>query len=227
MKLEDLLPNIKETISRSYEDIRCPEYEDILKKMMRRAVPSVQPKLVHMGGIPGAGKTTFTRNYPMENMVYIGFDAVMSEIKGYKEDIKVFGSEEGFKKWEMPARIIGYELLRRCVEMRTNIFFDHSGCFASHIDLVHNIRKYHYTTDMYFILCDIEVAYQRALLREEWTMRHTPREMIEERFKLSEKYIKIYRDIVDNFYLYDTTNNSFELKEEKHNLLSETLAVAG
>ena len=128
MKLEDLLPQIYETVAGSYEAVTCPEYERLIRKMMRNATVSTQPRLVHMGGIPGAGKTTFTRRYNMKNMVYIGFDAVMEEISGYQDDIRVFGPEEGFKKWEMTARIIGYELLRRSIEMRADIFFDHSGC---------------------------------------------------------------------------------------------------
>ncbi len=227
MKLEDLLPQIYETVAGSYEAVACPEYERLIRKMMRRATVSTQPRLVHMGGIPGAGKTTFTRRYNMKNMVYIGFDAVMEEISGYQDDIRVFGPEEGFKKWEMTARIIGYELLRRSIEMRADIFFDHSGCFAAHIDLIRNIRRYGYTTDMYFILCDIETAYQRALQREEWTMRHTPREMIEERAGLAEKYLQTYRTIVDNFYLYDTSSGKFSLVEERHNLHPEELSAAG
>ena len=80
---------------------------------------------------------------------------------------------------------------------------------------------------MYFILCDIETAYQRALQREEWTMRHTPREMIEERAGLAEKYLQTYRTIVDNFYLYDTSSGKFSLVEERHNLHPEELSAAG
>ena len=227
MKLEDLLPQISKIVSCRYEEIACPEYESLIRKMMRKAVSSKQPRLVHMGGIPGAGKTTFTRHYNMKNMVYIGFDAVMEEISGYQEDIMVFGPEEGFKKWEMTARIIGYELLRRSIEMRYDIFFDHGGCFKAHIDLIRNIRNYGYTTDMYFILCDIETAYQRTLQREEWTLRHTPRETIEERAELAENYLQFYRTIVDNFYLYDTSNDHFSLIEERHNLQPGELSAAG
>lgn len=43
---------------------------------------------------------------------------------------------EAFKKWELPARIAGYELLRRAIKQKKNIYFDHGGTPICHRELL-------------------------------------------------------------------------------------------
>jgi hypothetical protein len=64
-----------------------------------------------------------------------------------------------------------------------------------------NLKMCGYRTKMRFLECDFDTAYARTLEREKVTHRHTPRVMLEERFKLVEDYKRYYGEIVDEFVL--------------------------
>lgn len=59
----------------------------------------------------------------------------------------------------------------------------------AHVNLMKNLKNYGYATEMYYISCTPEVAFNRALLREQTTLRHTPREIIENAVKLSGNFL--------------------------------------
>lgn len=71
---------------------------------------------------------------------------------------------------------------------------------------------------MYYISCTPEVAFNRALQREQTTLRHTPREIIEKRSQIIGELLVQYKNIVDRFYAYDNRNNKYRLVESIDNL---------
>lgn len=95
----------------------------ICREPFRRCIPA----LFRVGGIPGAGKSTFCAGRRWTDRLFVSFDAIMENIPAYQTDIYRLGRAGSFKKWEIPARIVGYELLRRAVEARADIYFEHSG----------------------------------------------------------------------------------------------------
>ena len=75
-----------------------------------------------------------------------------------------------------------------------------------------NLKKRGYSTEMYFILCRPDLAYQRAVEREKTTRRHTSKEIIDQRYRLVQTYLPQYKKIADHMYIYDTSNNQFKLQ---------------
>ena len=206
------MPGISELIPYEYKQIRTPEYDQLIAYFQSRASKSQQPRFVQVGGIPGAGKTTFCQQAHWDNGLFISFDKIMEMLPGYRQDLYKLGTAAAFEKWEIPARVIGYELLHRSIEKKYNICLEHSGVNTPHIQLVKSLKKCGYTTELYFILCQPDLAYRRALEREKKTQRHTSREMIDKRYSLVQTYLPEYRQIVDKMYIYDTSNNVFALQ---------------
>lgn len=168
-----------------------------------------------MAGIPGAGKTTYYKTHSFEPHVFVGFDDIMEAMPSYQNDVLQKGCVAAFQAWEIPARVIGYELLRRAVEARKTIFFDHGGTNPAHLDLMKNIRRFGYSTEMHYIYCPLGVALQRALDREKTTHRHTPPQMIRERFEKIKPMLNEYQKIVDHFYLVDPSEPAFNICRNK------------
>ncbi len=217
MELKELIPAIGDLIPCGYPQIATPEYETLLALVLESA-PSVKtPVLIHMLGIPGSGKSTFYHSRQWSPHVLISFDKIMEELHGYQNDLTKLGNTAAFQKWEMPARIIGYELLRRAVMARKNIFFDHGGLFNlginadSHLDLLNKLPQYGYRTEMYYISCPANIALTRTLEREKQTRRHTPEAFIRERGRLIDEYVEKYSACVDVFYHLDNSCGDYRL----------------
>ena len=61
MQLSELLPAVGELIPYEYAAIRKPEYDRLIANILSSATPQRTPRFVQIGGIPGAGKTTFAK----------------------------------------------------------------------------------------------------------------------------------------------------------------------
>lgn len=192
---------VKDVVPYPYEELKEKGFEKIINSLSSGVSHSVNPVFVHMLGIPGAGKSTFYRKNAGKfgNHLFISFDAIMEAHPRYQEDVEKLGSVEAFHRWEIPARVAGYELLERAVNAGKNIFLDHSGAPECHQKLLMMVKEIGYRTEMFYIYCPIEVAVERARLRELKTGRHTPSGLIIERQKLIEKSISSYQSIVDKF----------------------------
>lgn len=191
----DVLPEFR------YDDIKSDMTEIVIEKFLA-AAPSVDhPFLIHMLGIPGAGKSTYYARHKEElpPHVFVGFDYVMEALPSYQKDLKEIGSVEAFKKWELPARVMGYELLQRAIAAKKNIFMDHGGSPQAHAELLSNIKTLGYKTKMIYVTCDVNVALKRVVEREKITHRHTPPQMIIDRAELIARLVPQYKGIVDEF----------------------------
>lgn len=198
--IHSIISGINEVIPYTYNDKQYTYqqyFNPIIEQMLDKAPSSDHPKLIHMMGIPGSGKSTFYQNHKdwFNDFVLIGFDLVMESVPQYQEDRKTLGKMEAFKKWELPARIAGYELLRRAINERKNIFFDHGGTPICHRELLGNIRKMGYETTMYYINCEPQTAINRIANRE----RPFPAERMHGRIAAIRKQKQVMPSIVDNF----------------------------
>jgi len=213
MLLKTLIPQISTLIPYEYSQIQSPLYDELIFNLLQKAPATKNSTFCHMFGIPGAGKSTFyhSRNWPQH--VLVSFDAIMESLPGYQKDLSCIGPAASFQKWEIPARIIGYELLRQAVESRKNIFFDHGGATPAHLDLLKNARNHDYNIQIYYIRCHLENALKHAEIREKIMHRHTPPQMIKQRYQIIASLAEEYQKAADAFYAYDNTPNGFIFNE--------------
>ncbi len=209
MLIQTLIPQISTLAPQDYQEIKRPQYENVISMFLKKAKPTSHPTIYHMFGIPSAGKSTFYNTHNWTQHVLVSFDAIMENLPEYQTDILKLGPVASFQKWEIPARIIGYELLRRAVQEHKNIFFDHGGSTPAHLDLLKNLYTLGYNTEIYYIRCDLENALKRAEKREKQTLRHTPPQMIIQRNKMINQLVNEYKKAADAFYTYDSTSNGF------------------
>ncbi len=221
MQLKQLIPNISDLIPYEYSEIKTPQYENILNDFLKMAPSVSEPVLYHMFGIPGAGKSTFYRQHSWPQHILVAFDDIMEKLPQYQNDLQKFGPVLAFQKWEIPARVIGYELLRRAIDEHKNIFFDHSAANTAHVNLIKNVPNYGYKTEMYQISCSLDTALQRVKDRESIINRHTPENLVRQRYEQVTKLAEQYKTIVDVFCVYDNSCNKFVLlsKVDKQNTL--------
>ncbi len=195
--------NYEEVIPFTFEESEDIQevFEPIIEKMLAEAQPTQEPLFIHTLGIPGSGKTTCVKNHKAEypGCLVIGFNLVMEAAPQYQRDTEELGLVEAFAKWEIPARIAGYELLFRAINKGYSIFFDHGGSPELHLELMKAVKRAGYHTKMYYTKCDIEVALARVAEREKVLNRHVPPELIIKRAPMIEERAQQFRSIVDEF----------------------------
>ena len=202
------------TIAYVYERIACDEYEFLIDEIVSKALVENKPSFIQVSGIPGAGKSTFcARNYAKSTLVQ--FDDIMAKIPQYKKDCERLGLIQSFSKWEMPARVIGYEVIHRLLEKKASFVLEHSGMNLAHIKLVDVLKKQGYHTSLQFLFCDLEEACRRVLEREKKISRHTPPELIKERFDAILQYLDIYKQKMDKTFVWDLTKPEDWLLKER------------
>lgn len=211
--LKVLMPSINELVNADYASVKSAETERLINKSLSGLIPSSAPELLQVSGIPGAGKSTYCAAHIKKNYLFLSFDRIMTALKGYQQELKQNGSVAAFQKYEMPARIIGYELLRRALNKKINIMFEHSGTNKAHLELFHNIRQKGYKTAVDFIVCDTTTAVKRARIRAEETKRYVPETLILERAAKFTQYINAYKKETKNISLFDGGNNFFPLNK--------------
>ncbi len=211
--LKILMPSLNTLVDKDYLFIKTKETENLITSLLQNITPVENPTILQVSGIPGAGKSTYCKEHLLENFLYLSFDKIMVSMPEYQRDLKLQGSKEAFNKYEMQARIIGYEVLNRAISKRINIMFEHSGTNDAHIELFKNISKLGYKTIVNFIVCSKDIAIKRAEERVKQTKRYVPKTLIEERAGKVEYYISQYPKIVSEINILDGANNFSLLKK--------------
>jgi predicted ABC-type ATPase len=198
IEFDDVPPHLMEEAKALIESIVCASktIQSISTEPYRN-----EPTMIHMCGIPGSGKTTYTSQFLSENPNYslVQFDTVMEGLSGYQSDRELYGLAEAFRRWELPARAIGYHLLQALVDNERNIFFDHSATNRQHLALIQAVRERGYVVEMHYIDCSPTEASRRVIAREQRIKRHTPPALIHERHELLQELVPSYEGLVDRF----------------------------
>ncbi|MDR3616869.1 MAG: zeta toxin family protein [Candidatus Obscuribacterales bacterium] len=186
------------------EAIRADLIEEaklLIESAIANTKASSRPKLIHMCGIPGSGKTTYTDFFLQQNPHYalVQFDSVMEELPGYWAEHSRVGSAAAFKQFELPARIIGYHLLQALVDNRRDVFFDHGALNRQHVALLKAVSDRGYDVEMHYVECSLNDAFARIDKRELLEGRHTPREIVVERHALLQELLPVYKELVAKF----------------------------
>jgi predicted ABC-type ATPase len=175
--------------------------KQLIESALANTKASSRPKLIHLCGIPGSGKTTYTNFFLQRNPHYalVQFDSVMEKLPGYRAEHARAGSALAFKQFELPARIIGYHLLQALVDNRRNVFFDHGALNRQHVELLKAASDRSYDVEMHYVECGLNEAFARIDKRELSEGRHTPREIVIERHSLLQELLPVYKELVAKF----------------------------
>ncbi len=211
--LKTLMPSLYQLISADYKSVKTAESEKIIESMLFGLKAVENPELRQISGIPGAGKSTYCQMHLPTNFLYLSFDKIMVALSGYQKTLAEEGAIAAYKKYEMPARIIGYELLRRAIRKHYNIIFEHSGTNNAHIEMFKNLPKKGYKTAVEFIVCDAKTAIKRTKERAKKINRYISEEVVKERAAGFNKYASIYQKITTEIKYLDGTNNFHPLNK--------------
>lgn len=201
--LTDIMPQINALVAYAYDEIKTDETDALINHFLSHGQVGDTPLFIHVSGIPGAGKTTYIDANEQPGMVRIQFDLIMKHLKEYDKMVQEKGAAIAFSAFEMPARVIGYELLRQALAAHYNIIFEHS-LNPIHTDLYHFLHANGYTTHLVFINCSVEVALNRVRERELIIGRHTPADFITQRFKLAQEYLPRFKELAHTCSLLDS-----------------------
>lgn len=208
-----MMPSLCELINADYKAIKTKESERLINKLLMGVYPSCNPELWQISGIPGSGKSTYCATHMMPNFLYISFDKIMLMLEGYQKTLAEEGAVVAFGKYEMEARIIGYEVLRRAINKKLNILFEHSGTNAAHLELFKNLPKRGYKMRINAIVCDTGVAINRAQKRAQEINRYVPEKLILERAEKFKDYMSAYQKMATPVSFLDGANNFVPLKK--------------
>ena len=177
------------------------EFDYIINSEISNYSPSGKPVLTIISGIPYSGKSTFIKDNTVEPelSIIISFDTIMKKLSYYNKLISI-DKKIAFSKCELPARIIGYELLQKSIEKKINIIFEHSSTPPEHLELYSEISDRHaYHVKLIYLKCSVETAKKRAeknnFKRDQG--RYTPLEYIDSRYDAIKKMLIKYKDNFD------------------------------
>lgn len=178
------------------------ELERVRHSYLKRALNGAKERyLINVSGIPGSGKTTYCKkilkNIPHFN--YISFDEIMESILYYNLDVRV-NPQEAFLRWEVPSRVLGYEILIELLQKGYPVLFEHSSANYEHMELFKYIKEnLGYKVEMHFVPITLKDALVRVKKRERITKRYTPEEIIVDRKFFLQKTLSDYKKVVDVF----------------------------
>jgi len=211
--LKTLMPSLSKLITADYNAIKTKESEQLIASFLNGLTSVEKPELRQISGIPGSGKSTFCAAHLPNNYLFLSFDKIMTSLTGYQHLLKEEGAVAAYNRYEMPARIIGYELLRRAIRKKINIMFEHSGTNSAHLELFKHLPKKGYKTSVDFIICDTSLAIQRAKHRATAQNRYVPERLILERAAGFKNYISAYQKLAKSVAYFDGANNFQPLKK--------------
>lgn len=174
-------------------------YEKIIDESLSDCQTQESPYLINVSGIPGAGKSTFCKKLmgksEYADALYIGFDTIMeNELLPYVNE-EADNPAEAFRRWELPARIAGYELLKRAVARKHAIIFEHSAALAQHLSLFKVLQQKGYKIHFYHLSVKVEEAIRRVRSRK----RHLPPGYIDQRHRILQELLPEYQKICTTF----------------------------
>ena len=145
------------------------DIRQILQNALKGVVPVEKPYLVNFCGLPASGKSHLCRRFKSDHpeALYISFDALMESLPAYIAEHRT-DRQKSFGRWELPARFIGYQLLKGAVNHKLPIVFEHSNATLFHIGLYEKIKQAGYTVDIRYIDANVALVLPRLEKRERY-----------------------------------------------------------
>lgn len=141
----------------------------ILTRHLAGVFPVASPVLINISGLPASGKSVLATAFKAENphFLYLSFDAIMEQLPPYQAEVKT-DKQRAFERWELPARFIGYHVLKKAVKARLPIVFEHSNASPLHLELYEEIKKLGYTVEIRFISAEPPLVLPRLARRDRY-----------------------------------------------------------
>lgn len=189
------------TLSRIFPpDVDLLSIKQEIRSALRHALsgvkPVANPYLINICGIPASGKTYLCRAFKAADagMLYISFDAIMEDLPTYLSE-HLQDRKRSFERWELPARFVGYQLLKQAVKHRLPILFEHSNATPYHIELYQKIKQTGYRIDIHYINADPELVLPRLEKRE----RYFSPERTKERASILQQLLPVFEQTANSF----------------------------
>ncbi len=192
----------------------------VVESYLDQAVARPEPYLIHMLGVPGAGKS-MVANLLAETLaaqqrppVFVAFDQIMCAMQGYKDTRDIV---EAFAKFELPARAAGYTLISRLLPRCCDVLLDHGGSASEHPDILRFASKqYGHRTIVVHVTVDSDRAKERIIARAKKEGRHTPLEYVDTRKREIDALIPEYRAAADAYFTVDNSEDGrFEAVQKR------------
>jgi predicted ABC-type ATPase len=180
-------------------------FENLQQQARQQTKPQTQPadvpRLIHLCGLPGSGKTTYASQLKqtLKHFWHLQFDQIMQSLPAYQRALRQEGAAKAFAKWEKTAANTGYQLLKNLINEKRNILFDHSAAHPLHPQLILHCQSQGYQVEMHYLSANIDIVKERVQARESEINRHTPPTLIDERHQLLQTLLPLYRVHVDRF----------------------------
>jgi predicted ABC-type ATPase len=172
------------------------------------------PRIVAIGGGPGAGKSYFYEllkakgRVPKES-VMSDPDLIMQAIPQYQQAI-THHPVKAFEHWELPARQLTNDILLKALMARYHIVYMRSFALPDSLEFIHQAKMLGYKVDIHLLICDVTIAMSRSQEREKMTKRHLPKETLVQRHAAVSRLLSDIKDAADNFYFYENNHNGLD-----------------
>ncbi|MBR1778103.1 MAG: zeta toxin family protein [Alphaproteobacteria bacterium] len=172
------------------------EIREVLRHTLKGVAAVDNPYLINVCGLPASGKTYLCKRFKNAHteMLYISFDALMEDLPTYLKD-HLKDRKKSFERWEIPARFVGYQLLKQAVKNKLPILFEHSNATPYHIDLYEKIKQTGYTVDIRYINAGPALVLPRLEKRE----RYFPAERTRERASILQELLPSFEKTATYF----------------------------
>lgn len=181
-------------------------FDEIIKEALSVVAPVEDPFLMNVSGIPGSGKSTWCRRIMAKstNLLYISFDEIMNDKRLPYRLAEKENARKAFDEWELPARIAGYELLRRAVLQKKNILLEHSSSIVEHLQLFEWILNSGYKVHFRYVPVSVVAAERRVLERAKKEGRVVPDGYVKSRYRMLNDLLPAYEKLCTTYeVLYD------------------------
>ena len=162
-----------------------------------RGLPEGNKILFNISGLPASGKTYYARQMAAAHadFFHLAFDDIMESLSFYKDEARR-NREEAFRRWEIPARVIGYDWLEECLKRGLALVFEHGNTVPRHVAMYRMSRHtYGYTVHIHYIESGPETVKPRLARRE----RYFPLSEIDRRWALGQRLRPAYEAVADVF----------------------------
>lgn len=186
------------------------------------------PILLHMLGIPGAGKTTFLTIlqslWPMDNKPFLlGFDQVMQAMPEYQ----TFANPvDAFAALELAARERGYQMMEELLESGQSFLFDNGGSAATHVDILKRAEAKGFRVVVVSICTAIQDAQKRVDIRAVQEGRHTPMNYLDDRALKIAALHEEYQSLTPYFFEMTNDGQDFTAFQAKCREMAERVLAA-
>lgn len=182
-----------------------------------QAAASDRPTVFTMAGIPAAGKSTYVEQAQAEGRFpdpafVLNPDIVMTALPEYRRAHTLYGPEDAFAMYEMPARHLAYSLFDEAADKNLDIIKDMACAREENYTMLADLKDRGYRIAMYYIEVHPDEALRRAEERAAaHEGRHTPAQLIHDRLAMLQSLMPRYESLADEFHRFDNNdlNNPF------------------